>query len=91
LELYLEGPGCLLSMGALDSPMHHGTMNNARFPSFLGEDDCCQPLAPWLVGQFGGTPDSPVPPADRRLSHVAPADHVVDHWLGAQLAHRTVP
>jgi hypothetical protein len=37
-----------------------------------------------------GTPDSPVPPADRWLSQVAPADHEVDRWLGARLVHRIV-
>jgi uncharacterized protein YeaO (DUF488 family) len=31
-----------------------------------------------------GTTDSFVPPADRWLSHVAPADHAVDRWLGAR-------
>jgi hypothetical protein len=37
-----------------------------------------------------GTPDSPVLPSDRWLSHVSPADRVVDRWLGTWLAHRTV-
>jgi hypothetical protein len=62
------------------SPVHHRTMNSARFPSLFGEDDHCQPLVPWRTGQSGGTPDSLVLPVDRWLSHVSPADRVVDRW-----------
>jgi hypothetical protein len=36
------------------------------------------------------TPDSPVPPSDRWLSHVSRADRAADRWPGRPLAHRTV-
>jgi hypothetical protein len=58
-------------------------MNNARFPSFYGEADHCQPLVSWHTEQPGGTPDSLVLPSDRWLSHVTPIDRMVDRWLGA--------
>jgi hypothetical protein len=66
-------------------PWAHRTVNSARFLSFFGEAKRCQPLVLWHIGQSGGTPDSPVQPSDRWLSHVSPADHVVDRWLGAWL------
>jgi hypothetical protein len=49
--------------------------------SFLiWQDDHCQPLVPRRIGQAGVTPDSPVLHVDRWLSHVSPADRVVDRW-----------
>jgi hypothetical protein len=36
----------------------HWTVNNTRFPSFLGKADHCQSLAPWYTGQSGGTGQS---------------------------------
>jgi hypothetical protein len=56
-------------------------------------------LAKPTVGTFGAvgapdtvrcTPDSPMPPSDRWLSHVSRAYRVADHWHGRPLAHRTV-
>jgi hypothetical protein len=60
LEIHLEGPGCLLSVGAPDSPMHHRTVNSEIFPSLSGDRCSHQPR---------GTPDSLVRPGDhlRRL------------------------
>jgi hypothetical protein len=36
------------------------------------------------------TPDNPVSPPDRWLSHVSFADRAADRWLSTRLAHRTV-
>jgi hypothetical protein len=50
----------------------------------------------WRLGAVGApdtvrcTPDSPVPPPDRWLGHVSPADRAADRWPGRPLAHRTV-
>jgi hypothetical protein len=52
-ELHLEGPGCLLSVGAPDSLVHHRIVNSARFPSFSDEVDRCQPRATWHTRQSG--------------------------------------
>jgi hypothetical protein len=60
------------------------------FLSFSGEADR------WRLGAVGApdtvrcTPDSPVPPPDRWLSHVSRADRAPDRWPGRPLAHRTV-
>jgi hypothetical protein len=85
----LEGSDCLLSMGAPDSPVHHWTMNSARFPYLV------KPTVASLWSH--GTSDSPVAHRTVRCgqvtvgrSHVAPVDHAVDRWLSARLAHRTV-
>jgi hypothetical protein len=51
LESHLEGPSCLLSVGAPNSLVHHRTVNNARFPSLFGEADRCS-------HRPHGTPDS---------------------------------
>jgi hypothetical protein len=61
-----------------------------RFLSFCGVADH------WRLGAVGAldtvrcTPDSPVPPPDRWLSHVSRADRAADRWPGRPLAHRTV-
>jgi hypothetical protein len=60
------------------------------FLSFFGEVDR------WRFGAVGApdtvwcTPDSPVPPSDRWLSHVSRADRAADRWPGQPVAHRTV-
>jgi hypothetical protein len=83
LELHLVGFGCLLSVGAPDSPVHHRTVNSVRFPSFSSEADRCS-------HQPRGTPDSPVVHQTVRCGlvtvgevHVSPADCVADRWPGA--------
>jgi hypothetical protein len=90
LELHLESPSCLLSAGVSDSPVHHRTVNSARFISLFSEADRCshRPL---------GTPDNLVVHGTVRCGlvtvgevHVSPTDHVVDRWLGAQLTHQVV-
>jgi hypothetical protein len=72
---------------SLSSPVRHRTVNSARFPSFSGKANRCQPH---------GTTDSPVSPPKRWLSHVSPGDRVVDvglarGWYTKQSdAHRTI-
>jgi hypothetical protein len=38
-----------------DSPVHHRTVNSARFLSFSSKVDCCHPLVSWHTGQSGAT------------------------------------
>jgi hypothetical protein len=61
------------------------------FLSFCGVADR------WRLGAVGApdtvrcTPDSPVPPPDRWLSHVSRADRAADRWLTGQSgAHQSV-
>ena len=82
--------GCTGQSGA------HRTLSGARFPSLNSEADRWQTWSRWRTGQSGAhrtvrcTPDSPVPPSDRWLSHVSRADSAADRWPGRPLAHRTV-
>ncbi len=47
-----------------------------------------EPLASrWRTGHVRCTPDSPVPPSDRWLSHVSRAESAADRWPGRPLAH----
>jgi hypothetical protein len=83
LRAIWEGNSCLLSPGALDSPVHHRTLSGADFLPYLAKP---------TVGSLGavGAPDSPVPPTSRWLGHVFRADRATDRWPGRPLAHRTV-
>jgi hypothetical protein len=76
---------------------HKQLLSSAWSPSFSGEADR------WVFGLVGApdtvrcdhpsvwcTPDSPVWPSDRWLSHVSPVDRADDRWPQAPLAHRTV-
>jgi hypothetical protein len=69
----------------------HRTVSGARFLSLNGEADRWQPESRWRTGHVRCTPDSPVPPSSRWLSHVSRADRAADRWLTGQSgAHRTV-
>jgi hypothetical protein len=69
--------------GRTGQSVHHGTVNSAWFPSFSGKADHWSHRA-------HGTPNSPVRPSDRWLSHVLLADRAVDRWVNARLTHQTV-
>jgi hypothetical protein len=63
----------------------HRTLSGARFISIHGAVDRCRPLEIWKPMAHRTvrcTPDSPVPPSDRWLSHVSRADSAADRWLG---------
>jgi hypothetical protein len=82
LELHLEGHSCLLSVSASDSPVHHRTVSNARFPSFSGEAD-------HYSHDPRGILNSPVAHRTVRCDlltvgevHVSPADRAADRWRG---------
>ena len=64
--------------------------SGARFPSLNGEADRWLTWSHWRTGHVRCTPDSPVPPSSRWLSHVSRADCAADRWPGRLLAHRTV-
>ena len=49
----------------------HRTLSGARFLSLNGEADRWQIWSRWRTGHVRCTPDSPVPPSDRWLGHVA--------------------
>jgi hypothetical protein len=68
----------------------HRTVSGARFPSLNGEADRWRPWSHWRTGHVRCTPDSPVPPSDRWLSHVSRVDSATDRWPGQPLVHRTV-
>jgi hypothetical protein len=68
----------------------HRTLSGARFLSLNGEVDHWQTWSRWRTGHVRCTPDSPVPPSSRWLSHVSRADRAADRWPGQPLAHRTV-
>ena len=88
--LHLEGNISFLSGGAPDSPVHHRTPSGARFPSQNGEVDHCCLGAVGALDTVRCTPDSPVPPSDRWLSHASRVDCTADRWPSRPLAHRTV-
>jgi hypothetical protein len=90
LEAIQEGKSCLLSGGAPDSPVHHPTLSGARFPSQIGTVDRCCLGAVGAPDAVRCTPDSPVPPYDRWLSHASRADCAADRWPSRPLAHQTV-
>jgi hypothetical protein len=62
----------------------HRTLSGARFPSKNGAVDRWQPESRWRTGHVRCTPDSPVPPSSRWLSHVSRADRAADRWLTGQ-------
>jgi hypothetical protein len=76
--------GCTGQSGA------HRTLSGARLLSLNGAADRCRSGSRWRTGHVRCTPDSPVPPSDRWLSHVSRADRAADRWSGRPLAHRTV-
>jgi hypothetical protein len=74
----------------LSSVVWRTGQSGARFLSFYGEADRWQPESRWCTGHVRCTPDSPVPPSSRWLSHVSRTDRAADRWPGRPLAHRTV-
>jgi hypothetical protein len=86
LEAFQEGNSCLLSSGALDSPVHHRTFT-VQCPvqiAFLNwHSRPLQTWCRWLTGHCL------VPPSDRWLGHASRADCAVDRWRDRPLAHRT--
>jgi hypothetical protein len=81
LEAIREGNTCLLSGGALDSPVCHrtGTVQCPVQIAFLNWHS--RPLKIWSRWRTG---HYPVPPSDCWLSHVSHADCAVDRWLTGQ-------
>jgi hypothetical protein len=91
LRAIWEGNSCLLSPGAPDSPVHHRTLSGADLFPYLAKPTVGSLGAVGAPDTVRCTPDSPVPPTSRWLSHVSRADHAADHWLTGQSgAHRTV-
>jgi hypothetical protein len=91
LRAIWEGNSCLLSPGASDCPVHHRTLSGADFLPYLAKPTVGSLGAVGAPDTVRCTPDSPVPPTSRWLSHVSRADHAADHWLTGQSgAHRTV-
>jgi hypothetical protein len=69
----------------------HRTLSGARFLSLNGVADRWLPESRWRTGHVRCTPDRPVPPSSRCLSHVSRTDRAADRWLTRQSgAHRTV-
>jgi hypothetical protein len=76
LELYLEGPGRLLSTGAPDCPVAHRTAPVQRLLNrLIGH------LPFWVgTGQSGGTLNMSGNPPDRCRANVASNDLAMDRW-----------
>jgi hypothetical protein len=68
----------------------HRTLSGARFLYRNDAVDRWQPEGRWRTGHVWCTPDRPVPPSSRWLSHVSRADRAADRWPCRPLAHRTV-
>ena len=75
---------------SLPSVVGRTGQSGARFLSLNGEADRCRCGSRWRTGHVRCTPDSPVPPSDRWLSHVSRADSAADRWPDRPLAQRTV-
>jgi hypothetical protein len=91
LKSYLEGVNCLLSAGALDSPVAHWTLDLQRpLNRLIG-------LFPFRVGtrHSDGTPDMSGDPPDCCRTDMAGTDRATDRWRRRRvvvcLAHRTCP
>jgi hypothetical protein len=96
LRAFQEGNSCLLSPGAPDSPVHHRTMSGADFfpslakPTVGGSEPLAHRTLSGAHRTVRCTPNSLVPPSDRRLCHASRVDYAADRWPGRLLAHRTV-
>jgi hypothetical protein len=90
LSAFQEGNSCLLSTGALDSPVHHRTLSGADlFPSLAKPTvGALEPLAHRTLSGAHRTVRCPLPTVG--FGHVSRADRAADRWPGRPLAHRTV-
>jgi hypothetical protein len=86
-------------LGAIESNLGRQFLPSVAWRTGQSGADFLPYLAKPTVGSLGAvcapdtvrcTPDSPVPPTSRWLSHVSRADRAADRWPGRPLAHRTV-